>query len=72
MRDERWNVFTRKHINEKNNSLNMGLIRDDSLLDYNELPDPATCAEEASTNLEEAVDLLMSVVRELRALEVKD
>ena len=43
-----------------------------SVLDYNDLPDPAESAEEAAANLEEAVDLLMSVVKELRALEVQD
>ncbi len=57
---------------EKGGSLDLGLIRDDSLLDYNDLPDPAGSAEESAANLEEAVDLLMSVVKELRALEVQD
>lgn len=72
VQDERWSVFTRKQIAEKGNSLDLGLIRDDSVLDYNDLPDPADSAEEAAANLEEAVDLLMSVVKELRALEVQD
>jgi len=72
VQDERWSVFTREQIAEKGNSLDLGLIRDDSVLDYNDLPDPAESAEEAAANLEEAVDLLMSVVRELRALEVQD
>lgn len=70
VQDERWSVFTREQIAEKGNSLDLGLIRDDSVLDYNDLPDPANSAEEAAANLEEAVDLLMSVVKELRALEV--
>ena len=72
VQDERWSVFTREQIEEKGNSLDLGLIRDDSVLDYNNLPDPADSAEEAAANLEEAVDLLMSVVKELRALEVQD
>lgn len=72
VQDERWSVFTREQIAEKGNSLDLGLIRDDSVLDYNDLPDPAESAEEAAANLEEAVDLLMSVVKELRALEVRD
>ena len=72
VQDERWSVFTREQIAEKGNSLDLGLIRDDSVLDYNDLPDPAQSAEEAAANLEEAVDLLMSVVKELRALEVQD
>lgn len=70
--DERWNVFTREQIAEKGDTLDLGLIRDDSVLDYNDLPDPADSAEEAAANLEEAIDLLMSVVKELRALEVQD
>ena len=72
VQDERWSVFTREQIAEKGNSLDLGLIRDDSVLDYNDLPDPAESAEEAAANLEEAVDLLMSVVKELRTLEVQD
>lgn len=69
VQDERWSVFTREEIVAKNNSLDLGLIRDDSVLDYNELPDPVESAEEAVANLEEAVDLLMSVIRELKSLE---
>lgn len=72
MEDERFSVFTREQIAEKGDTLDLGLIRDDSVLDYNNLPDPADNAEEAAANLEEAVDLLMSVVKELRALEVQD
>lgn len=71
VQDERWRCFTREEIANKGNSLDMGLIRDDSVLDYNDLPDPADSAEEAIAQLEEAVDLLMSVVKELRALEVE-
>lgn len=71
VQDERWHCFTREEIADRGNSLDMGLIRDDSVLDYNDLPDPADSAEEAISQLEEAVDLLMSVVKELRALEVE-
>lgn len=69
VQDERWRMFTREQIAQRGNSLDLGLVRDDSVLDYDELPDPADSAEEAAANLEEAVDLLMSVVKELRALE---
>ena len=72
VQDERWNVFTREEIEAKGNSLDLGLIRDDSVLDYNELPDPVESAEEAVANLEEAVDLLMSVVKELKALQTPE
>lgn len=71
VQDERWRCFTREEIADKGNSLDMGLIRDDSVLDYNDLPDPVDSAEEAIAQLEEAVDLLMGVVKELRALEVE-
>ena len=68
VQDERWSVFTRDEIAAKGNSLDLGLIRDDSVLDYNSLPDPAQSAAEAAAQLEEAVDLLQSVVKELNAL----
>ena len=42
------------------------------MLNYNELPDPVESAEEAVSNLEEAVDLLMSVIRELKSLEAPE
>ena len=70
--DERWSVFTREQIEAKGNSLDLGLIRDDSVLDYNELPDPIESAEEAVADLEEAVDLLMSVVKELKSLQAPE
>ncbi len=72
VRDKRWSVFTREQIAEKGNSLDLGLIREESALNYNDIPDPADIAEEAAASLEEASDLLMSVVKELRALEVRE
>ena len=68
VQDERWNVFTREQIAQKGNSLDLGLIRDDSVVDYDNLPDPIESGEEAIAQLEEAVDLLQSVVNELKAL----
>lgn len=72
VKDERWSCFTRKQIEESGNSLDLGLIRDESVVDYNELPDPIDSAEEAVANLEEAVDLLQSVIKELKSLENKE
>ena len=68
VQDERWSVFTREQIAQKGNSLDLGLIRDDSVVDYDDLPDPIESGEEAIVQLEEAVDLLQSVVNELKAL----
>ena len=69
--DERWSRYSYEHIAEegKAHSLDLGLIRDDSVLDYDDLPDPIESGEECIAQLEEAVDLLMSVVKELKALE---
>ena len=66
VQDERWNVFTREELG---NTLDKGLIRDDSILDYDDLPDPIESGEECIVQLEEALDLLMSVVKELKSLE---
>ena len=70
--DERWSVFTREQIAEKGNSLDLGLIRDDSIVDYEDLPDPIDSGEDAIAQLEEAVDLLKSVVRELKSLQGRE
>lgn len=66
--DERWNKISRDEIREKNDNLDLGLIKDDSILDYQDLPDPIDSAEEAVAKLEEATDLLMNVIKELKAL----
>ena len=67
---ERWSKFTREQIEkEHGDSLDLGLIRDDSVKDYNELPDPIESGEEAVAQLEEAADLLRSVIRELKSLQ---
>ena len=69
VQNERWSVFTREQIAGKGNSLDLGLIRDDSIVDFEDLPDPIESGEEAIAQLEEAVDLLMSVVLELKSLK---
>ena len=68
VKDERLSVFMREEIANKNNSLDLGLIRDDSVLDYEDLQDPIESGEEVIAQLEEAVDLIMSVVKELKSL----
>lgn len=68
IQDERWNCFTREQIAAKSNSLDLGLIRDESVLDYNDLQDPAESGEEVVAQLEEAADLIMGVVKELKSL----
>ncbi|MBQ3059342.1 MAG: N-6 DNA methylase [Desulfovibrio sp.] len=66
--DERWSVLSREAIAAKGNSLDLGLIRDASVLAHDDLPDPIESGEACIAQLEEAVDLLQSVVRELQSL----
>ena len=63
--DERWRVYTRDAIAAKGDTLDLGLIRDDSIQSYEDLPDPKDSAEEAIRLLEEAVGLLKDVASEL-------
>ena len=66
---ERWSKFTREQIEKDyDDSLDLGLIKDDSIVDYEDLPDPIESGQIAIESLEEAVDMLKSVVRELRLL----
>ena len=70
---ERWSKFTREEIETNyGDGLDLGLIKDDSVIDVDELPDPIESGEEAIAQLEEAVDLLKSVVRELKALSLEE
>lgn len=70
---ERWSKFAREEIETTyGDSLDLGLIKDDSIIDADELPDPIESGEEAISQLEEAVDLLKSVVRELKALSSEE
>lgn len=65
--DERWHCFSRAEIAEKGNSLDLGLIKDENIVDYEDLPDPIESCEDAIGQLEEAVDLLRSVANELKS-----
>ncbi|MZP31420.1 N-6 DNA methylase [Heliobacterium undosum] len=66
--DERFSMFTRDQIKEKNDSLDLGLIKDESVLNYDDLQDPIENGEVVVDQLEEAIDLIMSVVKELKSL----
>lgn len=69
VKDERWNCFTRDQIAAKGNSLDLGLIRDESILDYEDLPDPIESAQDCIDQLEMAADLIRDVVKELKKVE---
>lgn len=66
--DERWSVYTRDEIAQKGNSLDLGLIKDDSIIDYEDLPDPAESAATAAKDLQEAAKLLQEVAQTLQEL----
>ncbi|WP_397539812.1 N-6 DNA methylase [Rummeliibacillus pycnus] len=68
--DDRWNRFSREEIAKKDDSLDIGLIADDSLSAYDNLPDPIESAQEAIAKLQQAMGFLTEVVDELRAIEV--
>jgi type I restriction enzyme M protein len=68
VKDKRWNRFTREEIAKQGNSLDIGLISDESLSIDENLPDPIESAEEAITQLQQAMDLMSEVVEELRAV----
>jgi len=68
--DKRLNVFTREEIRDKQDNLDIGLIADDSLSVYDELPNPIESAEKALSNLEEATSLLNEVIEELHSMGV--
>ena len=70
VKDERFSIYTREVIDVKADSLDIGLIADDSLSTYNNLPDPIESAEEAIAKLQQAMSLLNEVVADLRAVEV--
>ena len=62
---ERWNRFSLDDIVKKDYSLDLGLIKDESVIDSEDLPNPIDSAEEAISKLEEAMDLLRGVIKEL-------
>ena len=63
---ERWTKINIDEIIKKDYSLDLGLIKDESLLDVETLPNPILNTNETIEKLEEAIDLLKSVVNELK------
>ena len=63
---ERWTKISIDEIIKKDYSLDLGLIKDESLLDVETLPNPILNTNETIDKLEEAIDLLKSVVNELK------
>lgn len=67
--DERWSVCTREEIAAKGDSLDLGLIRDESVVNYEDLPDPVESCKESLAQLGEAMDLIQGVMERLKSLQ---
>lgn len=66
---ERWTLVSMEEIMKKDYSLDLGLIQDESVIDSENLPNPIVTAKASIDKLEEAVDLLKSVIHELTLCE---
>ncbi len=66
VQDERWNCFSREQIKAKNDSLDLGLIADDSLVNYDELPEPVDIAGDAMELLQGAMADLQGIIDNLK------
>lgn len=64
--DDRWSCLSKEEIEEKGNIFDCGLIEDDSVIQFEKLPDPIESAEAAAEELEAALDLLQSIIVELK------
>lgn len=67
--DERFTMFTREQIAEKNNNLDLGLLQEETSDDFDDLPDPIESGEEVIEQLKEAIEVMQSIVDELKSLE---
>lgn len=65
VKDERWTCLTRDEISKKNDSLDLGLMVDDSLGKAEELGEPIDIANEALTELAAITESLNNIIKEL-------
>jgi type I restriction enzyme M protein len=63
IKDERWSCFTREEIHKKGDSLDVGLIADENLVNYEDLPEPNVLAQQAINELKGAVSELEAVLK---------
>lgn len=66
IKDERWQCLTRAEIAAKNDSLDLGLIADSSLVDSDTLGEPADIIREAKDELTEIMKQLDAMLNELK------
>lgn len=63
--DERWSCLSREDIAKKNDSLDLGLIADESYSNNGSMADPLELAEEAKDELKAMLDDLNAIIKEL-------
>lgn len=66
IQDERWSRFTREEIKEKNDSLDLGLVADESYASNGHETDPAKLAQEAMEELNAMTKELEAIVALLK------
>lgn len=65
IKDDRWQIISREAIKAKNDSLDLGLIADESLTKAEDLGEPLDIAKEALTELEAIQQELQNLIKEL-------
>lgn len=65
VKDERWSCVSRADIAKKNDSLDLGLIADDSISKAEDLGEPIDLAKEALTELDAIAKELKAIIKEL-------
>ncbi|MDG0973342.1 MAG: N-6 DNA methylase [Crocinitomicaceae bacterium] len=65
IKDERWNCISREEIAKKNDSLDLGLIADDSITNSDDLGEPIDIAKEALSELAAIQKELNAIIKEL-------
>lgn len=66
IKNERWQYIDRASIAKKNDSLDLGLIADESLSKAEDLGEPVDIAKEALMELETITEQLQAMIKELR------
>lgn len=66
VKDERWNCLSRAVIAKKNDSLDLGLIADDSITKTEDIGEPIDIAKEALSELDAITQELNAIIKELK------
>ena len=66
IKDERWQCYTREEIAEKNDTLDIGLIADNSIQSSDTLGEPEDIIREAKDELNEILKQLDDILKELK------